>query len=127
MSVHCDWVARCLYTVTGWPGVCTLTGWPGVCTLTGWPGVCTLTGWPGVCTLTGWPGVCTLTGWPGVCTLTGWPGVCTLTGCNGKFDLWLLSQCGGTYHCLSKSVPETDIARKLGNQETTSIPSLRIC
>ena len=40
-----------------------------------------------------------------VSTGTGWPGVSTL-GEVAKFDPQLLSQCGSTYNCLSRSVPE---------------------
>ena len=38
----------------------------------------------------------------------------------GKFDLQLLSQCGSTYNCLSRSVPEihTHVAGTLSNQQT---------
>ena len=35
---------------------------------------------------------------------TGWPGV--VTGKGRKFDLQLVSQCGSTSNCLSRSVPE---------------------
>ena len=45
-----------------------------------------------------------------------------MTGCNGKFDLQLLSQCGRTYNCLSRSVPEIHlhVAGTLSNQRTTT-------
>ena len=37
---------------------------------------------------------------------TGWPGVRILSLRDRKFDLQLLSQCGGTHACLNRSVPE---------------------
>ena len=45
---------------------------------------------------------------------------CTVAGWDGKFDLQLLSQCGSTYTCLSRSVPEihSHVAGTLSNQPT---------
>ena len=47
----------------------------------------------------------------------------TVTGWDGKFDLQLLSQCGSTQNCLSRSVPEihSHVAGMLSNQQTNQI------
>ena len=44
----------------------------------------------------------------------------TVNGWDGKFGLQLLSQCGSTYNCLSRSVPEIHLhaAGTLSNQPT---------
>ena len=46
----------------------------------------------------------------------------TVTGWDGMFDLQLLSQCGSTYTCLSRSVPEihSHVAGTISNQQTTT-------
>ena len=46
----------------------------------------------------------------------------TLTGWDSKFDLPRLSQCGSTYNCLSRSVPEIHwrVAGTLRDQKTTT-------
>ena len=62
------------------------------------------------------------TGRPGISIR--WPtysGYNTVTGWDGKFDLQLLSQCGSTSTCLSRSVPEIHwhVAWTFSNQQTT--------
>ena len=53
-----------------------------------------------------------------VSTGTGWAGVSILTWWDRWFDLQLLSQCGSTYNCLSRSVPRKHhyVAGVLSNQ-----------
>ena len=49
----------------------------------------------------------------------------TMTGWDSKFDLRFLSQCGSTYNCLSRSVPEIHqlVAGTSSNQLTTKTKS----
>ena len=53
---------------------------------------------------------------------TGRSGV-RVTGWGRKLDLQLLSQCGGTWNCLSRSVPEihSHVAGTLSNQPTNNL------
>ena len=45
-----------------------------------------------------------------------------MTGWDRKFGLQLISQCGSTYNCLSRSVPEihSHVARTLSSQQSTT-------
>ena len=50
---------------------------------------------------------------------TGWPGVSIpLLGEVESLDMLLLAQCGSTYNCLSRSVPEIHVAGTLSNKQT---------